>query len=309
MEGPAGRVLVVDDEKDFCQVLFVLLKSEGFEPILAHNGETALEMISRGLPHEVLLDMRMPGLNGRQVLKGAKEIRPGVPILIMTAYGGVDGAVEAIKDGAYDYLIKPLDNRELIEKLRRAVSEAEPQKREPNVAYRNGEASNIRLREIMGPSEAISKLINDLALVAPSNFTVIIQGETGTGKELVARAIHTGSSRARAPLIPLDCGAIPEALFESELFGYEKGAFTGAMSRRAGKFEQAQGGTLFLDEVGNMPRNCQAKLLRAIQERTFFRVGGKEAVTVDVRLLVATNQDLNLSVSRGSWPRAIARPR
>ncbi|MDQ7782308.1 MAG: sigma-54 dependent transcriptional regulator [Desulfomonilaceae bacterium] len=298
-----GRILVVDDEEDFCQVLFVLLKTEGFEPMVAHNGESALDMIRRGLPDAVLLDIRMPGIDGMEVLRRSKAMQPGIPFLIMTAYGGVGDAVEAIKEGAYDFLVKPLDNKGLVEKLTRAISLAAPLKgdsRRPDPAK---DAHSVRLREIMGPSEAISKVIKDIALVATSDFTVIIQGETGTGKELVARAIHQASERAKRRMVPLDCGAIPETLFESELFGYEKGAFTGAVSPRSGKFELAQGGTLFLDEIGNMPISCQVKLLRAIQERTFFRVGGKEPVDVNVRLLVATNQDLGTRISAGTFSR------
>lgn len=294
-----GRVLVVDDEEDFCQILFVLLKTEGFEPMIAHNGDAALDMIRRGLPDAVLLDIRMPGIDGMEVLRRSKTMQPGIPFLIMTAYGGVGDAVEAIKEGAYDYLVKPLDNRDLIEKLTRAIAVVRPVKGESLEPDRTKDAASGQLQVIMGSSKEISKVIKDIALVAGSNFTVIIQGETGTGKELVARAIHQASERAASRMVPLDCGAIPETLFESELFGYEKGAFTGAITHRAGKFELAQGGTLFLDEIGNMPINCQVKLLRAIQERTFFRVGGKEPVTVDVRLLVATNQELGTSISRG----------
>jgi len=298
-----GRVLVVDDEEDFCQILFVLLKTEGFEPMVAHDGESALDMIRRGLPDAVLLDIRMPGIDGMEVLRRSKVMQPGIPFLIMTAYGGVGDAVDAMKEGAYDYLVKPLDNRGLIEKLTRAISVAGPLKGESRKPDPETDAASVRLQEIMGPSKEISKVITDIALVSASNFTVIIQGETGTGKELVAQAIHHASERSSSRMIPLDCGAIPETLFESELFGYEKGAFTGAVTHRAGKFELAQGGTLFLDEIGNMPLNCQVKLLRAIQERAFFRVGGKEPVDVNVRLLVATNQELGTSISRGMFSR------
>ena len=232
-------------------------------------------------------------------------MQPHIPVLMMTAYGGVSAAVEAFKAGAYDYLVKPLYNRDLIEKLKRATSLAVEPASERTKPDRGENPTGLRLKEVMGPSAPISKVIRDIALVAASDFTVIIQGETGTGKELVARAIHEASRRARAPMIPLDCGAIPETLFEGELFGYERGAFTGATSRRAGKFEIAQKGTLFLDEVGNMPLNCQSKLLRAIQERSFFRIGGSEPVTVDVRLIVATNQDLGSSIFQGRFSREL----
>ncbi|MEW6351822.1 MAG: sigma-54 dependent transcriptional regulator [Thermodesulfobacteriota bacterium] len=303
MRPSAGRVLVVDDEKDFCDILFVLFKTEGFEPMVAHNGETALEMIGRGLPDAVLLDVRMPGIDGMEVLRRAKEMQPDLPVLLMTAYGGLDGGVRAIKQGAWDYLAKPIDNRTLVCKLKHAISEAKRLKgtATPSMVERNH--LSLDLDEIMGSSATIAKVIQDIRVVAPTNFSVIIQGESGTGKELVARAIHRASLRASAPIIAVDCGAIPETLFESELFGYEKGAFTGAISRKAGRFEMAEGGTLFLDEIGNMPLSCQMKILRAIQERTFFRVGGKDPVIVDVRLLVASNQDLSAAISGGSFKR------
>lgn len=298
-----GRVLIVDDERDFCEILFHLLKREGFEPVVAHDGEAALDMIHGGLSDAVLLDMKMPGMNGLEVLRQCKNRYPNLPILVMTAYGGSTAVSEIMKEGAWGYLPKPLNNRLLVDKLKLAM--ATPGRVEQNLAPPPGrkETSGLPLGEIMGPSDAVSKIIRDISVVAPSDFTVIIHGETGTGKELVARSIHKASTRSEATLVPLDCGAIPETLFESDLFGYEKGAFTGALTARAGKFELAQGGTLFLDEIGNMPLSCQVKLLRAIQERTFFRVGGRDPVSVNVRLLVATNQDLSACVSRGTFSR------
>jgi len=296
-------VLIVDDEKDFCEILFHLLKRESFEPVVAHDGEAALEMIQRGLSDAVLLDLNMPGIDGLEVLRRSRESHPELPILVMTAYGGTARASEAMREGAWEYLPKPLNNRLLIDKLHRAVSDPRRAELYSSHSSVRKESSGLPLGEIMGPSTAILKIIRDITLVAPSDFTVVIQGETGTGKELVARALHKASARSEAQLVPVDCGAIPETLFESELFGYEKGAFTGALTTRAGKFEVAQGGTLFLDEIGNMPLNCQTKLLRAIQERSFFRVGGRDPVKVNVRLLVATNQDLSACVSRGTFSR------
>jgi two-component system nitrogen regulation response regulator GlnG len=297
------RVLIVDDERDFCDILFHLLKRQGFTPLVAHDGDTALEMIRVGIPDIVLLDVKMPGIDGMEVLRRSKKLDPQLPVLMITAHSGVHGAVRAVKEGASDYLTKPLDNRELIEKLKLLIANRPALPKRPAPFGRIENTPALNLEEIMGPSDAILKVIADVKLVAGSNFTVVIQGETGTGKELVARAIHDVSPRSRAPMVPLDCAAIPETLFESELFGYEKGAFTGASTARAGKFELAQGGTLFLDEIGNMPLNSQVKLLRAIQEKTFFRVGGRQPTTVDVRLLVATNQDLNTEVARGSFSR------
>lgn len=301
-EGEA-RVLIVDDEKDFCEILFHVIRKEGFAPLVAHDGETALEMVRVGIPDALLLDVKMPGLDGMEVLRRAKKVDPELPVLMITAYGGLHGAVQAMREGAFDYLAKPLNNRELIEKLRRALTNKKLKPRKPLAGSTPKHSSMLHLEEIMGPSDAVRRICADVRLVAASNFTVVLQGETGTGKELVARAIHAASLRREGAMVPLDCGAIPETLFESELFGHEKGAFTGATIRRAGKFEMAQAGTLFLDEIANMPISSQTKLLRAIQERSFFRVGGQDPITVDVRLLVATNQDLNTAVSEGVFSR------
>jgi DNA-binding NtrC family response regulator len=297
------RILIVDDEKDFCEILFHVVKKEGFAPLVAHDGETALEMVRMGMPDALLLDVKMPGMDGMEVLRRAKKIDPDLPVLMITAYGGLHGAVQAMREGAVDYLAKPLDNRELIEKLRRALANRNPKTKRQSATVGIRNSSMLDLEEIMGPSDAVRNIVSDVRLVGASNFTVVIQGETGTGKELVARAIHKASLRHETTMVPLDCGAIPETLFESELFGYEKGAFTGATTRRAGKFEMAQGSTLFLDEIANMPVSSQTKLLRAIQERTFYRVGGRDPVTVDVRLVVATNQDLNTAVSQSKFSR------
>ncbi|MFH0823086.1 MAG: sigma-54 dependent transcriptional regulator [Pseudomonadota bacterium] len=303
MRSSMERVLVVDDEKDFCEILFVLLKSEGFEPMVAYDGETAIEMISRGIPDAVLLDVRMPGIDGMQVLRRSNDLHPKIPVLLMTAYGGIDNAVAAVKAGAWDYLSKPFDNGLLIEKLKRAISRTGSRERARCLPEGRSGSPALDLYGIISSSEVMAKVKTDIAMVAPSNFTVIIQGESGTGKELAARAIHKESTRAGNRLVSVDCGAIPEGLFESELFGYEKGAFTGAYTHKAGKFQLAQGGTLFLDEIGNMPIGSQVKLLRAIQERAFFSVGGKEPISVDVRLVVATNQNLVSAIGSGSFNR------
>ena len=303
MEKPEARILIVDDEKDLCDILFRMLKRNGFRPIVANDGQKALEMIQLGMPEIVLLDVMMPGMDGMEVLRRAKKLNPRLPVMMFTAYGGIDGAVQAIKEGADDYLSKPVDHSELVDKLKRVLSNRLPVKHQTAAPDRAGHATIAKLHEMMGPSDAISQVIAEIALVAPSNFSVVIQGETGTGKELVAGALHQASLRANAPLIPVDCGAIPETLFESELFGHEKGAFTGAIGEKPGKFELAQGGTLFLDEIRNMPLGSQIKILRAIQEKNFFRIGGRKPVSVDVRLLVATNQELNAAVRSGTFSR------
>ena len=303
MKEQEARILIVDDEKDLCDILFRMLKKNGFRPIVANDGTKALEMIQLGMPEIVLLDVMMPGMDGMEVLRRSKKLNPKLPVMMFTAYGGIDGAVQAIKEGADDYLSKPVDHGELVDKIRRVLGNRLGARQKSAAPDKTGHATIARLHEMMGPSEAISQIIAEIGLVAPSNFSVVIQGETGTGKELVAGAIHEASLRSNAPLIPVDCGAIPETLFESELFGYEKGAFTGATGEKPGKFEMAQGGTLFLDEIRNMPLGSQIKILRAIQEKNFFRVGGRKPVTVDVRLLVATNEDLNAAVRRGTFSR------
>ncbi|MEW6111556.1 MAG: response regulator, partial [Thermodesulfobacteriota bacterium] len=206
-----ARILIVDDEKDFCDILLHLLKREGFSPLVAHDGETALEMTRAGMPDALLLDVKMPGIDGLEVLRRAKKLDADLPILMITAYGGLDGAVQAIKEGAYDYLAKPLDNRELIEKLKRALVNRAVSGKKPPHSNRQEKPTVLQLHEIMGPSDAIRRLISDVRLVAPSDFTVVIQGETGSGKELVAQAIHRASLRPKNPMVPLDCAAIPES--------------------------------------------------------------------------------------------------
>jgi two-component system nitrogen regulation response regulator GlnG len=290
-----ARVLIVDDEKDFCDILFRVVKRGGFTALVAHDGEMALEMIKLGLPEVVLLDVRMPGMDGIEVLKRARKIDSRLPVIMITAYSGVHDAVEAIKKGAYDYLPKPLDNNALIERIRSAI--AERRILSGNSHRKESDLTRGRIKKLMGPSASVDRLVSEITLVSGSNFSVVIQGETGSGKELVAQAIHRFSPRSDRLMVPVDCGAIPETLFESEVFGHEKGSFTGAISSRMGKFELAQGGTLFLDEITNMPLSCQSKLLRAIQEKTFYRVGGRQCVHMDVRLIIATNKELNTEVA------------
>ena len=238
----------------------------------------------------MLTDVKMPGMDGWELLKKAKDLDPDLPVVMITAFADIPGAVGAIKEGAHDYLPKPFDNYEVIRVVRRALAERELKRKMSELSSRLQE--NLPLREVMGPSDAVARLISEMNRVAKSDFAVVIIGETGSGKEVVARAIHRASLRAKGPFIPVDCGAIPETLLESELFGHEKGAFTGAEVQKPGKFELAEGGTIFLDEISNMPLGSQAKLLRVLQEKKVYRVGGTKAITVNVRVLVASHQSL-----------------
>jgi len=285
-----SRVLVVDDEEEIRKILSRILEKEGFEIITASDGEQAMQKICFDTPDAVLLDVRMTGLNGMEVLKKIKAIDDNLPVVLVTAYAETHQAVEAMKEGAYDYLAKPFDNNEVVWITSRALAEGQLRRnlKSINDCYRG----NFGLIENMGPSDKIGRLAADVHRVAKSDFSVVIMGETGTGKELIARAIHGDSARAAAPFMAVDCGAIPENLLESELFGHEKGSFTGAERQKLGRFELAHGGTLFMDEIGNMPAGSQAKFLRVIQDRKLYRVGGVKPVEMDIRLIVATNQDL-----------------
>jgi len=291
VSAPRGRILIVDDEEEIREILSRVVAQEGFEPTAVPDGQTALDFITRESPDVVLLDIRMPGLDGMEVLRRAKELDLDLPVIMVTAHGFVKGAVEALRAGAHDYLLKPFEHADVIRSLHTAMSHRRLRRTVRILSDRVREAAS--LQDLMGPSDQIARISADVAHVAPSNFAVLIKGETGAGKELVARAIHDASLRASAAFLAVDCGAIPETLFESELFGHEKGAFTGAERQKPGKFEIASGGTLFLDEISNMPPGCQAKLMRALQDKCVTRLGGTKPVSVNIRLLTATNQDLD----------------
>ncbi len=301
MAAATSQVLLVDDDQDILDMLAHLLKREGIQPLRADNAETALNLIRREGPDAMLVDVMLPGMSGLEVLKQARELDQDLPVIMITAYAGVGSAVEAMRAGAHDYLAKPFKNHEVVRVIRRALVERDLKRKIKQLASQAQEGQT--LREMMGPSDAIGRLLNEVARVAASDFTVVIMGETGSGKELVARSIHEFSPRARAPFVPVDCGAIPETLLESELFGHEKGAFTSAEFKKAGKFELARDGTLLLDEISNMPLGSQAKLLRALQEKVIYRVGGTRPFKIDVRLLVASNQDLEQTVVAGAFRR------
>ena len=301
MNSHIPTILIVDDEKPICTALASLVKAEGFKALTAGDGATALEKVRSESPDVMLADIKMPGMDGMELMRRTREVDPDLPVVMITAYAEVHGAVESIKAGAHDYLSKPFDNQEVLRVIHRALSERNLKRRLKDLSNKLHET--LSLKEQMGPSESVEKVISEVNRVAESDFTVVIIGETGSGKELIARAIHEASSRSKAPFIPVDCGAIPETLLESELFGHERGAFTGAEVQKPGKFEVAQGGTLFLDEISNMPMGSQAKLLRVLQEKKVYRVGGTKPISVNVRLLVASNQDLHDLTESSSFRR------
>ena len=292
------KILVVDDEAEIRSLLAAVLQNKGYEVVTAENGAVALEAVPRDRPAVILMDLSMPRMNGMDALPEIKRLDAEVPVIICTAHADLATAVRAMKLGAYDYLTKPFDVELLILTLERAVERHRLHSRIEELK-RQGQGSS--LAERMGGSPAIAQVIQQVTQVAESNFTVLVQGETGTGKELVARAIHQQSPRRPAPFVALDCGAIPETLVESELFGHERGAFTGAQARREGHFQLAKGGTLFLDEIGNVPLATQAKLLRALEQREVNPLGATRAVAVDARIIAATNSELEESVKAGRF--------
>lgn len=294
MSSDKVQILVVDDDISHCTILQALLRGWGYQVALAHNGRQALEQIHHQVFDLVLCDIRMAELDGIATLKEIKAYNPAIPVLIMTAFSSVDTAVEAIKSGALDYLIKPLDFDTLQQTLVQALAHTRHSEGDPSVA------TDLRWGMI-GDSPAMQALLNEITLVAPSDATVLIHGESGTGKELVARAIHACSGRGDKPLVTLNCAALNESLLESELFGHEKGAFTGAERQREGRFVEADGGTLFLDEIGDISPLMQVRLLRAIQEREVQRVGSNQTLAVDVRLIAATHRNLAEEVSAGRF--------
>ena len=294
MNGRQVDILVVDDDISHCTILQALLQGWGYRVESAHNGMQALEQVRQHVFDLVLCDIRMAEMDGIETLKEIKTLNPSIPVLIMTAYSSVDTAVEALKSGALDYLIKPLD----FDKLQQTLSQALAHTRLSESPVVDTPAAQFGM---VGDSPAMRTLLNNIALVAPSDATVLIHGESGTGKELVARALHASSGRSHRPLITLNCAALNESLLESELFGHEKGAFTGADKRREGRFVEADGGTLFLDEIGDISPLMQVRLLRAIQEREVQRVGSNQTLSVDVRLITATHRQLAEEVSAGRF--------
>lgn len=294
-----GVVLVVDDEPLQRDILKTILDSAGYETHTASSGKEALSLMEKIPPDVVLSDLKMDGMDGIELLEAVptEPYRPS--IIIMTAHGTISSAVEAVKKGAFDYLTKPLDKDALLLTVGRAFERAGLLKE--NLALQKELFGKFRVEWIIGKSSRMKEAIDLVRKVAPSPSTVLIRGESGTGKELIARAIHYNSPRRTRPFVAVNCAAIPENLFESELFGYEPGAFTGASSRREGLFEAAGGGTLFLDEIGDLPPVIQSKLLRALQDKEIRRLGGREGVKIDVRIISATNKDLEKELARGAF--------
>ena len=290
---------MVDDEQNIRKMLVRVLSSEGYTIKEAANGLEALKKLEGENCSLVLLDLKMPGLNGIEILRKIKEYDPNLPVIMMSAYGSIAEAVEAMKLGALDYLIKPFDIEELKIIVKRAIKQYEL--KVENIYYREEEEKRFNFEEIIGKSNSINRVLEMIKNVASTPATVLITGESGTGKELIARAIHKNSLRKDGSFVVVNCAAFSLNLLESELFGHEKGAFTGAISRRIGRFEMANGGTIFLDEIGEMDLSIQTKLLRVLQEKEFERVGSSKTIKVDARILTATNKDLKREVKEGRF--------
>jgi DNA-binding NtrC family response regulator len=293
------KILIAEDDDQFAHMLEIALKHLGYEILLATDGCEALERVENNSPDLIITDLRMPCMDGLQLLRQLREKRLDIPVVVVTAHKEIEPAIEAMKAGAVDYILKPVD----LEQIRLVIQKA--------LELRQILAENVHLRReaqrrydfgsIIAHSEGMKQAIQMAEQVAPSNATVLIVGESGTGKELLARAIHLNSPRSRRPFIAINCAALPENLLESELFGYEKGAFTGAAERKKGRFELADGGTILLDEISRMALPLQAKILRVVQEKEFDRLGGTKTIHADVRILVATNQDLKALIRDGRF--------
>lgn len=293
-----GKILIVDDDPQLLQSFEKLLSQEGHEVRGVSSGEQGVAAVKASLPDLVILDVRLPGMDGLATFEAIHTLEPRLPAIIMTAYGTTETAIQATKMGAFDYVLKPFNIPEMLNLIRQAL-EAGRFMRSP-VAL-NGAADITTADAMIGHSKAMQEVYKTIGRVAPTDATVLIRGESGTGKELAARAIYQYSLRMNKPFLVINCVAIPETLLESELFGYEKGAFTGAVQRRLGKIEQAHDGTVFLDEIGDMPFSIQAKVLRLLQEKSIERLGGREPIPVDVRIIAATNRDLEAALKAGRF--------
>ena len=293
-----NTILIVDDDDQLRASFEKLLREEGYRVRCAASGEAGIRMVADALPDLVIVDVRLPGINGLETFRGIKEIEPKLPVVIMTAYGSTETAIEATRQGAFDYVLKPFDIPDML----RIITQALDAGRFMRFAVDMDAAPDKTDQEaIIGRSPAMQAVYKSIGRVAATDATVLIRGESGTGKELFARAVYQYSRRADKPFLVINCVAIPETLLESELFGYEKGAFTGATHRRIGKIEQASGGTIFLDEIGDMPLSLQAKILRLLQEKSIERLGGRQTIPVDVRVIAATNRDLEAAITHNTF--------
>ena len=293
-----NRVLIIDDDDQLRTSFEKLLTDEGYRVSSAPSGEAGIRCIKDSPPDLVVLDMRLPGMNGLQTYQAIQELEAKLPVIIMTAYGTTETAIKATKMGAFDYILKPFDIPEMLSIIEKGLEAGRFMRTPVDVDIIPQEASR---EAIIGRSKPMQEVYKAIGKVSPTEATVLIRGESGTGKELVARAIYQHSRRADRPFLVINCVAIPENLLESELFGYEKGAFTGATHRKVGKIEQASGGTIFLDEIGDMPFSIQAKILRLLQERNIERIGGQKPIPVDVRIIAATNRDLEKAIAEGRF--------
>lgn len=293
------NILVVDDEAAIRESLKDWLMEDGYRVALAIDGENAIAMVQESQYDVILLDLKMPGIDGLETMRRVKELSPDSGVLMMTAYASVDTAVQAMKEGAFDYLVKPFDPDEVELQIKKIVAHREM--RLENIMLRKRLEEQYQYDEIIGKSEAMQEIFDLIDRVAPSDSTVLITGESGTGKELIAQALHGNSNRCFMPFVAINCGALPDSLLESELFGYEKGAFTGADHTKRGRFEMAQGGTILLDEIGDISLKTQVDLLRVLQQKEISRLGSESAIDVDVRILAATNRELKASIAKGDF--------
>lgn len=292
-----NKILVVDDDDQLRKSFFKLLTEEGYTVETAASGEQGVDMVKRALPDLVVLDMRLPGMNGLEAYQAIHALEPKLPVIIMTAYGTTETAIEATKLGAFDYILKPFEIPDMLSVISQGLAAGRFMRAPVSIETQQGTEEEA----IIGRSKPMQEVYKAIGRVASADATVLVRGESGTGKELVARAIYQHSLRAAKPFMVINCVAIPESLLESELFGYEKGAFTGAVHRRIGKIEQANHGTVLLDEIGDMPLSIQSKILRLLQEKSIERLGGRETIPVDVRIIAATNRDLESALGVGRF--------
>lgn len=293
-----AHILIVDDDRNLCKVLKGLLEGVGFKALTAYDVDTAMTIVDKQELDLVITDLKMPGKSGMDLLALSQERKPSVPVILITAYGTIEAAVSSLKRGAYDFITKPFDENELLNVIKKALSESQKNKELISAYF---EKESYFLPDIIGNTPAIQQVLKTVQKIASTDSTVLITGETGVGKELIAKAIHSSSHRRNDTFVKVNCTAIPETLLESELFGYERGAFTGAVTSKPGRFEIAHKGTVFLDEIGEIPLHLQSKLLNVLQDRAFERLGGVKTIKVDLRIIAATNIDLQDAVQSGKF--------